>query len=340
MHDLAQSLQHIDMFSLSGMPDCRRVASTRGGEYADACPLCGGKDRFRVQPTGGRDGRGVFMCRNCHEQWGDAVEFLQWRHGVTFKEALEMLRIDMPMQEVSQPVTLIDAPEQAAAPSEVWQQRAAHFALECIERLASGNYPKPLAWLARRGVTQAMIDTAEIGFNNENRFESPELWGLGTSDDCKAIYLPRGIVIPWTAGNDIWRLNIRTTGTPKYQAVRGGSNGLYQADTIKAGLPCVLVEGEFDALLLRTLTGIAAVATGSTGGSRRIKWQSRLAMASTVLVAFDNDDDPNKGEKAASYWCDVLQHNARRWRPYFGDITDMWQAGIDLQDWLNAGLMQ
>jgi hypothetical protein len=29
----------------------KRVANTGGGEWAGACPFCGGVDRFRVQPN-------------------------------------------------------------------------------------------------------------------------------------------------------------------------------------------------------------------------------------------------------------------------------------------------
>jgi hypothetical protein len=39
-----------------------------------------------------------------------------------------------------------------------------------------------------------------------------------------------------------------------------------------------------------------------------------------------------------SYWLDVLQHNARRWRPPFDDPAVMLQAGLDLPQWVEAGL--
>jgi len=53
------------------------------------------------------------------------------------------------------------------------------------------------------------------------------------------------------------------------------------------------------------------------------------------LVAMDADAG---GEEAAHYWRDVLQHNARRWRPLFDDPAAMLQAGLDVRQWVEAGL--
>jgi len=44
------------------------------------------------------------------------------------------------------------------------------------------------------------------------------------------------------------------------------------------------------------------------------------------------------GEEAAGYWLDVLAHNARRWRPLFDDPAAMLQAGLDMRQWVEAGL--
>jgi hypothetical protein len=80
---------------------------------------------------------------------------------------------------------------------------------------------------------------------------------------------------------------------------------------------------------------VAAIAAGTTTGARRIPWIARLATASQVLVAMDADAG---GEEAAHYWLDVLRHNARRWRPLFDDPAAMLQAGLDMRQWVEAGL--
>ena len=59
-----------------------------GAAKCGACPKCGGKDRFHVRSFGGRN---YFFCRQCHEQRGDAIEYMRWLHGMSFKQALDAL---------------------------------------------------------------------------------------------------------------------------------------------------------------------------------------------------------------------------------------------------------
>ena len=67
----------------------KKVSSTNGGEYAGACPWCGGEDRFRVWPEEGR-----FWCRSC-EKRGDAIpHYLRDKRGLTFPEACNALGIE------------------------------------------------------------------------------------------------------------------------------------------------------------------------------------------------------------------------------------------------------
>ena len=66
------------------------------GEWAGPCPNCGGTDRFVVWPehkSGAAGGR--FLCRGCGAQ-GDAVEFLRVFQNLTYREACEALRLEMP----------------------------------------------------------------------------------------------------------------------------------------------------------------------------------------------------------------------------------------------------
>ena len=109
------------------------------------------------------------------------------------------------------------------------------------------------------------------------------------------------------------------------------------ADALGPGRPAVLLEGEFDALTINQHAGgiVAAIATGSTAGARRVRWLAQLALCSAVLVAFDGDE---AGEKAAEYWLDVLS-NARRWRTYYGkDANGLATAGGDVPQWVRSGL--
>jgi DNA primase len=59
MIDVKALKQQVDLLDLVGRDtQLRKVASTRGGEYAGPCPFCGGRDRLRVQPE-----RRLWWCR-------------------------------------------------------------------------------------------------------------------------------------------------------------------------------------------------------------------------------------------------------------------------------------
>ena len=62
----------------------------------------------------------------------------------------------------------------------------------------------------------------------------------------------RGVVIPWEGPAALWRINIRRSlspaqqaaGEPKYMGPPGYANGLYNAGSLAAHKPVVLVEGD------------------------------------------------------------------------------------------------
>lgn len=330
-----------DLLSLVSSP-LRKVSGTRGGEYKGPCPQCGGVDRLAVQPSGGDDGRGLWMCRSCHPKWGDVVAFIEWRDNVGFREACEKLGYELVAPRVDLPMA---APEPCEPPSDVWQKRGIIFWQDTCEALWGDGGGKARAWLHSRGLTDETIDRAALGYNGADTWDAPMDWGLDSEH--KKVYLPRGIVIPWSVKRDLWKLNIRrpvtaaqvASGERKYCQPAGGSNGLFNADAIQAGKPLMLVESEMDALIVEQEAGdmITPVATGSTSGGRRARWLARLAVAPVILASFDNDA-PEKGDQAAAYWLEVLTGFSIRWRPLAKDPTEMIQQGIDVRNWVERGL--
>lgn len=319
----------------------RRVASTEGGVYHGPCPWCGGEDRFDVKPNAGESG--LWYCHQC-ERGGDGIDFLRQYQGLSFVEACEAFglshKVQVPngapksYQSYRSPSERAKPVEITAPPAPAWRDRAWSFAEECAARLWTDEGARALDWLRGRGLVDDAIRAASLGYNPADVYEKPEAWGLERDKD---VWLPRGITIPWVIAGEIWRVNIRRpAGDPKYYGPPGYSNGLYQADRIMPDRPAVLVEGEIDAWTVLQCAGdiAAAVATGSTSGSRKTKWVARLTLASVVLVAFDVDD---AGEHAAEYWLEALP-NARRWRPYWNDVNTMLQDGADVRAWVAAGL--
>ena len=321
-----------DLLALIGRDtELRRVASTHGGEYAGPCPWCGGRDRFRVWPE-----RGRWWCRQCDKS-GDATAYRVERGDLTPTEA-GRLRHAGDGAQGERPARSVAAPrhaERLAPPGSDWQRAARAFCEGAEARL--WETPDALAYLRGRALSDDTIRAAGLGWWDPPRpddvYRDPSRWGL----DRERLWIPRGWVIPWELQGAVWRVNIRqAAGEPKYCAVAGARNALYGADELAYGRPAVLVEGELDALTIRQAAGdvVAPVATGSTHGARRPPWVARLAMASTVLVAFDTDE---AGEKAATWWLSVLS-NAQRWRPLWNDASAMAQDGADVRAWVLAGL--
>ncbi len=322
----------------------KKVAGTGGGEWHGPCPLCSGVDRFQVQPnyTYPR-----WACRQCSPTWQDAIEFVKWAEGVDFKTACERLELgDSTMQKmhnaptprnnrVVQPappkiITLSD--RYPALTDRDWQRRAGDFALDCNERLFSDVGKAAMDYLLGRGLTRQIIGVTGLGFNDQERRTE---WGE------TEVWLPRSITIPWQYQGQYWRVNMRRPdGEPKYISPKGSANGLYGVQHIKPGCTVVMVEGEFDALAIRSQApelvkiGFVPVATGTASWGRVLRWVAAVGMAKRVLLAFDADD---AGDGAATWWQGKLGAKAIRLRPTAHDVTDMIPAGADIERWLLEG---
>jgi DNA primase len=149
-------------------------------------------------------------------------------------------------------------------------------------------------------------------------------------------------VFPWWLGEELWRVMIRRVGADvpkdrKYITVSGGSNTLYQVETLQPNAPAMIAEGCLDALAIVQEAGdlLAVVAASSTTGGRLERWIGRLGLASTVLVSFDAD---RAGEEAAIWWLKALGSPSKRWRPFWDDPSTMLQHGADLRTWIREGL--
>lgn len=319
----------------------RYIAATRGGEYHGPCPKCGGRDRLRVQPRGGNDGRGLWSCRSCHEGWGDAIVFVEWYDGVDFKEACRRLDFQMAPIRADFPLT---PPEPCDPPPTLWQQRAGDLIFDATQALWSDEGARARSWLVARGYSEIAMQEASLGYIPADTWEAPALWGLPAEHN--KMYIPRGVLIPWQIDGFPWRMNIRrpisaaqrANGEKTYIQVAGGVNALYNVGAIKPRRPVMMVEGELDALAVEQEAGdlVACVATGSTAGGRRARWYARLSVASVVLLSFDNDGNP--GEQAAMFWGDVLSGFSIRWRPILKDASEMLQEAAGVREWVEMGI--
>jgi len=328
------SVASIDLLQLVGV-DLKRKAGTRGGEYAGPCPACGGRDRLTVQPQGGEDRRGLWMCRQCHPDWTDAIGWVMWREGLDFRAACD--RLDVALE--SRPHIPLPPPPPAleAPPADRWQEAAARWIVRCQEALYDGTNPRAHAYLESRGFTAATINEAQLGYNPVDLWIERSLWGL---DGDGRIWLPRGIVIPWLHAGQIWKVSVRRPadkdGRGPYITISGSANVPYGLDDVQPGQPAVIVEGPFDALAIWQATRTAALAVGTTQ-ARRIQWITRIARARPILIALDNEANKNV-QAAVAYWLDALAPLAIHYPPIGKDSAKDLEDGRDLAAWLAGGL--
>ncbi len=195
---------------------------------------------------------------------------------------------------------------------------------EAVVRLWTPEGRTAVAYLEGRGLTPETIKAARLG--SADKIRMPKRDGSGT-------WPLAGIVIPWLASGRLTRIKVRRIGLfsgAKYIEAFGSGWSLYPSpEAIRPGTPLVIVEGEFDRLLLaQELGDLASIVTLGSASSRP-EGSTLLAMlrCPTWFIALDGDDS---GDKAAAEW----PARAVRVRPPSGkDWTDAHEAGIDLRRW-------
>ncbi len=244
------------------------------------------------------------------------------RHGLTFNKAVEVAaeKAGLQLQPSSatlpppKPRPLRAAKPPLSAPARDWQQTQHHYIKRAEVWLWHRDNRAAVDYLRGRGLREETIRQAHLGYDPNRQI----------------------ILLPWYIGGELWRVGARSLVKGKHPAVSGYRQGLYNADQLTAERPALLLEGEFDALIVAQEAGdlVTPVATGGITAARQTRWVTALARLPQVWVAFD-DDPP--GEQAAEWWLEVLAHNARRQRPIGAkDPNGMHLAGMDLRQWLGG----
>jgi DNA primase len=328
-----------------------RVATTGGGEYAGACPFCGGHDRFRVWPEQGEHGR--WWCRQCGRR-GDAIQYLRDVRKMGFREAAEYVGKEISSFTPSLGGRKVPrshwAPRGTSAPAELWQEQARRLVEESehwlFQPFTFGQ--KMLGWLKeKRGLSEETIKAHRLGLVPIDRFDNYEEWGfkpvLKDNGKLKKIWIPKGLAIPFCQDGKIYRIRIRRPKSalrseidPPYYLLKGSDTRalvLGQDREIK-----VLVESELDAILLSQEAGdlVGVIPLGNAQTRPDKEAMEALGNSKLILVALDAD---GAGTKEAWQWWIKHFSKTRRWPPVEGkDPGDMWAAGINIRDWIRAGI--
>jgi hypothetical protein len=179
-------------------------------------------------------------------------------------------------------------------------------------------------WLHLRGLTDATIRAAGLGWASMATFPAGGVAGrtFGAS----------GIVIPWFDGDRLAMVKIRQPSwrKPKYVEVYRDTPRVYPSmAVVRPGAPLILVEGEFDAMVLGQEVGdLASVVT--LGSASTDIYAAGWGLFGAVPIYAAHDADAS-GDRAAARW----PSRAVRARPPEpdNDWTDARRAGVDLRRW-------
>jgi CHC2 zinc finger/Toprim-like len=290
------------------------------------CPFHDDKNpSFHVNPT-----KQTWKCYGCSEH-GDAAALVMRLKHCTFPEAVAHLAgKPAPEGKPTHPRPAAASPPVKPAAGPVKQSSglpladAQKLVEEAAARLWTPEGGEALAYLRGRGLTEATIKTASLGWTP--RVSIPV-------KDGKTFWDVSGIVIPWLDRDRLAMVKIRRPAgsEPKYAEAFRDRPAIFPApEAVRPGMPLVVVEGEFDCLLLaQELADLAAVVTLGSA-SARPEGSTYLAMlpAPTWHLAHDADE---AGDKAASGW----PARARRVRPPAPckDWTEAFQYPINLLRW-------
>jgi hypothetical protein len=326
----------------------KRVSNIHGGEYHGPCPSCGGNDRFHIWPSQGD--HGTFWCRSCR-LGGDAIEYLMKIEGLSFPAACKEVGKEISEQEEYQapkfkrPATAAESftPRATVAASDLWIEHATKLVDWSHEQLLANDMQ--MVWLASRGLSIEAVKAYRLGWNagenGKDLYRAREAWGLDTvlKEDGKTkkkLWLPIGLTIPYYIDGTLQRIRIRRPeGEPRYYLVPGSNMApmVLGADS----RAFVVVESELDALLVHHLASdlIGAVSQGNSTAKPDAFAATALSSSLSILVALDSDD---AGMNASIWWKKHFPQ-AERWPvPVGKDPGDAFKAGLNIREWILAGL--
>ncbi|PIS00292.1 MAG: hypothetical protein COT84_08470 [Chlamydiae bacterium CG10_big_fil_rev_8_21_14_0_10_35_9] len=308
--------------------EANKVSNSKGGEYHSPCPGCGGNDRFIVWVDQNR-----YYCRQCRKS-GDLIQFYRDFEGVSFKEAkskASKLPNKQDNRKSSSSISL-----SPIEPSVQWISQADKLIVEAHNSLLVSD--KCIETLLKRGLSLDSIKKYSLGWVEKDLWISPQEWGLKKEGK---LWIPRGHLIPTFFNFLPLKLKIRTdTNQPdkklaKYVEVPGS----YQKLSIYGDMhrPVVLLESEFDAMLLQQFASDFCSCIALGGASKKPDKNLFMELQKCPLILYSLDYD-QAGVNAFQWWYKNFQ-NLKVWMPPEEKSPgDAFKLGTNLRNWVYLGI--
>lgn len=184
-----------DLVSLAGRYTTLRREAAK--EMSGPCPKCGGVDRFHVKPDG-------WFCRQCHPDFGDAIELVRWASNVDFATAVYQLTGEMPPAQLVRP-----KPKVPPAKPPDWLDDAEQIVDSAHVRLMECN-SAGADYLISRGLQPPTWEAFRLGYREDVSLPS-------TGGKFKA----PAIVLPWVRGGKLTAIRYRFLQTHEYIDLEG-----------------------------------------------------------------------------------------------------------------------
>lgn len=243
--------------------------------------------------------RKAFTCLACGER-GDIFNYYAKLRGISFREAFLALYNQVNLTLPPTNFGLVEVEPSINLKPVDWK---------VVERYVDRRRRTPhvLQYLHQvRGLADETLDHFQVGYTGSR------------------------YAIPIIEGGVVWNIRFRadptiqSEATAKYTSLAGrGGNRLFNSDILPTVRGVVIVEGEFDVIMLHQ-NQIPAVSATAGAGTWQRAWEPRLTHLDRVFVLFDKDMAGIQGaariasflgEKAKQiYWPDWLENKE--------DVTD------------------
>lgn len=267
-----------------------------------ACPVCGGKDRFRFDD---KEGRGTFYCNQCGS--GTGIKLLQNFHQWNFLEAIDMvakiLSISCAHDYMSNTVIISRYLNKKAIPPQPAQQKDINTRCKFLNNIWSQAKPISLSdpvdlYLKARGITLTEFPAVlrfhpQLPYYNDDRKlkgKFPALLALAQDKENHAVTLHRTYLGNGCKAKVLKPKKLMSPILPG--ASSGAAIKLYEPRDNRLAL----AEGIETALAFSVATKLPAWATISAVGMENILLPPYIK---EVIIAVDNDKS-GCGQQAAS----------------------------------------